>query len=78
MEFSVTREATLKTTWFIHPEPLDTKTADELLARYAARQVEAKKTLAFDPRFWTVSALLPESRYEPRPSKQYQNTLWSR
>jgi len=43
MEFSATREATLKNTWFIHPEPLDTKTADELLARYAARQVEAKK-----------------------------------
>ena len=77
MEFSVTREATLKTTWFTHPEPLDTKTADELLARYAARQVEAKKTLAFDPRFWTVSALLPTFREEPKPSRQYKNPMWS-
>lgn len=68
----------MRMTWYSHPDALDTKTADELLALYAARQVEAKKTLAFDPRFWTVSALLPESRNEPRPSKQYQNTLWSR
>lgn len=68
----------MRMTWYSHPDALETKTADELLARYAARQVKAKKILAFDPRFWTVSALLPESRYEPRPSKQYQNTLWSR
>lgn len=63
----------MKLTWFSHPEPLDTKTADELISRYTARHVTAKKELAFDPRFWTVSALLPESRHQPTPSKHYQN-----
>lgn len=67
----------MKTTWFTHPEPMDSITADILLSQYAARQVTAKKTLAFDPKFWTVSALLPESRHEPRPSKQFQNRIWS-
>ena len=68
----------MRMTWFSHPEPLDTKAADELLALYAARHVQAKKILAFDPRFWTVSALLPESKYEPIPSKQYEQPIWSR
>jgi len=70
-------EGAMKTTWFTHPEPMDSITADSLLSQYAARQVTAKKTLAFDPKFWTVSALLPESRHEPRPSKQFQNRIWS-
>jgi len=70
-------EGAMKTTWFTHPEPMDSITADSLLSQYAARQVQAKKTLAFDPKFWTVSALLPESRHEPRPSKQFQNRIWS-
>ncbi|KNC11849.1 hypothetical protein AC790_13440 [Pantoea sp. RIT-PI-b] len=67
----------MKRSWFTHPEPLDTTTANELIQRYTSRQIQTKKTLAFDPKFWLVSALLPESRHEPKPSKQYQNPMWS-
>lgn len=64
-------------TWFCH-EPVDTETANELLSRYASRNIKTQKTLATDPRLWLVSALLPEFRNEPIPSRQYKNPMWSR
>lgn len=67
----------MRETWFCHPEPLDTKTADELISQYQLRNVKATKTLAMDPCFWLVSALLPEYRSEPKPSKQFRNPIWS-
>ncbi|MEB5707393.1 hypothetical protein [Pantoea anthophila] len=67
----------MRETWFTHPDPLDTKTADELLSSYKLRNIQAKKSLAFDPRLWLVSALLPEFREEPKPSRQYKNPMWS-
>ena len=67
----------MRETWFTHPDPLDTKTADELLSSYKLRNIQAKKALAFDPRLWLVSALLPEFREEPKPSRQYKNPMWS-
>ena len=67
----------MRETWFTHPDPLDTKTADELLSIYKLRNIQAKKSLAFDPRLWLVSALLPEFREEPKPSKQYRNPMRS-
>ena len=67
----------MRESWFTHPDPLDTKTADELLSIYKLRNIQAKKSLAFDPRLWLVSALLPELREEPKPSRQYKNPMWS-
>ncbi len=67
----------MRKTWFTHPDPIDTKTADELIASYKSRNIQAKKCLAFDPCYWLVSALLPEFRNEPIPSRQYKNPMWS-
>jgi len=65
-------------TWFVHdPVDTDTDTASELLSRYASRNIKTQKTLSADPRLWLVSALLPEFREEPKPSRQYKNPMWS-
>lgn len=66
----------MRETWFVH-DPVDTETAAELLSRYASRNIQTQKTLSADPRLWLVSALLPEFRDEPKPSKQYRNPMWS-
>ena len=66
----------MQMTWFVH-EPVDTETATELLSRYASRNIKTQKMLSADPRLWLVSALLPEFREEPKPSKQYRNPMWS-
>ncbi|ASN68749.1 hypothetical protein 7F4_3 [uncultured Caudovirales phage] len=63
-------------TWFTH-DPVDTETAAELLSRYASRNIKTQKTLSADPRLCLVSALLPEFREEPKPSRQYKNPMWS-
>lgn len=62
--------------WFTH-DPVDTETAAELLSRYASRNIKTQKTLSADPSLWLVSALLPEFREEPKPSRQYKNPMWS-
>ncbi|MCA6629682.1 hypothetical protein LFJ71_23745 [Salmonella enterica] len=49
----------MQKTWFTH-DPVVTDTANELLSRYAARNIQTQKTLATDPRLWLASALLPE------------------
>ena len=68
----------MRYSWYTHPDPLDTETADELLARYATRNIRAQKTLAADPRKWLVSALLPRGRREPGEDRSYRkNGLWS-
>lgn len=67
----------MKKSWFVH-DPVDTDTANELLSRYAYRNIQTKKTLATDPRFWLVSALLPHSEWEPRQDRTYQQPIWSR
>lgn len=66
----------MKRTWFAH-DPVDTATANELISRYTARNIQTQKTLATDPRLWLVSAYLPEYREEPIPSKTYQHAIWS-
>ncbi|MBS6031538.1 MAG: hypothetical protein KIB40_00065 [Pantoea sp.] len=66
----------MRETWFCH-DPVDTETATELLSRYASRNIKTQKILALDPRLWIVSALLPEFREEPKPSKQFRNPMWS-
>lgn len=62
--------------WFTH-DPVDSETAAELLSRYASRNIKTQKTLSADPRLWLVSALLPEFREVPKPSRQYKNPMWS-
>ena len=69
-------EVPMRMTWFVH-DPVDTDTAAELLSRYASRSIKTQKTLSADPRLWLVSALLPEFREEPKPSRQYKNPMWS-
>ncbi|MDQ0019023.1 hypothetical protein [[Curtobacterium] plantarum] len=32
----------MRETWFTHPDPIDTKTADELIASYKSRNIQAK------------------------------------
>ncbi len=66
----------MRHSWFVH-DPVDTETANELLSRYASRNIKTQKTLSADPRLWLVSALLPEFRNEPIPSRQYKNPMWS-
>lgn len=66
----------MQMTWFVH-DPVDTDTAAELLSRYASRNIKTQKTLSADPHLWLVSALLPEFREEPKPSRQYKNPMWS-
>lgn len=67
----------MRQTWFTH-DPIDTETANELLSRYASRNIPTQKALATDPRYWLVSALLPESKREPRQDKTYQQPIWGR
>lgn len=39
----------MRETWFCH-DPVDTETANELLSRYASRNIKNQKTLSADPR----------------------------
>lgn len=64
----------MKSTWFTH-DPVDAITANELIARYAARKIKAQKTLATDPRLWLVSAYLPEGNHPPRRDKTYEQRI---
>jgi len=66
----------MKLTWYTH-DAMDAASANELLSRYASRNIKTQKTLSADPRLWLVSALLPEFRNEPIPSRQYKNPMWS-
>jgi hypothetical protein len=63
-------------TWFVH-DPVDSETAEILISRYTARNIQTRKTLAADPRLWLVSALLPESDREPRRDRTYESRAWS-
>lgn len=46
----------MQMTWFCH-EPVDTETANELLSRYASRNIKTQKTLSADPRLWLKEPL---------------------
>lgn len=39
----------MRESWFCH-DPVDLDTANELLSRYASRNIKTQKTLATDPR----------------------------
>ncbi|KAB0556203.1 hypothetical protein F7Q90_08480 [Pantoea stewartii subsp. stewartii] len=67
----------MRITPFVH-DACDASTADELLSRYKLRNIQATKSLAFDPRLWIVTAMLPTYRERPIPTRQYKNPMWSR
>ncbi|AWS78566.1 hypothetical protein QM092_08900 [Enterobacter hormaechei] len=49
----------MKQSWFTHTG-LTTEEANELVARYESNGVTVEKSLDIDPRFWLVSAYLPQ------------------
>jgi len=49
----------MKKSWFTHNN-LTTDEAEELVKRYREKGVRVEKTLDMDPRYWTVSAELPQ------------------
>lgn len=49
----------MKKSWFTHTG-LTTEEANELMIRYQSKGVTVEKCLDIDPRFWIVSALLPQ------------------
>lgn len=49
----------MKKSWFTHTG-LTTEEANELVARYESNGVTVEKSLDIDPRFWLVSAYLPQ------------------
>ena len=68
----------MRYSWYTHPDPLDTETANELLARYTARNIQARKTLSADPRLWLVQAYLECGKFPPLPDKTFEQPIWSR
>jgi len=66
----------MKKSWFQH-YPMSEVEANQLIFRYKSRGIVAEKNLTGDPRFYVVSAFLPVSKSPPRPSKWFQNRMWS-
>ncbi|AMO48869.1 Hypothetical protein AKI40_2471 [Enterobacter sp. FY-07] len=65
----------MKKGWFHHHD-LTEYQANELIAQYKARNVQAAKALSQDYLSWTVSVLLPESKNPPRVDHTFQSKLW--
>lgn len=63
--------------WFHHSN-CTTEEANALILQYQSRNIKTEKQLAADYKSWTVSALLPETKYEPIPSKRWAQPIWSR
>lgn len=63
--------------WFHHSD-CTTEEANQLILSYTARNIKTEKHLAADYKSWTVSALLPETKYEPITSKRWEQPIWSR
>lgn len=65
-----------KMSWFHHHD-LTNEEATQLITAYQSRNVKTQRTLSADPRYWVVSALLPEYASEPKGRSQYQSRMWS-
>ena len=61
--------------WFQH-ELMSIQQANDLIKQYTLRNIQTSKQLSADYTGWNVSALLPEYRVEPRPSRTWQNPMW--
>ncbi|HAT8000611.1 TPA: hypothetical protein GF082_14120 [Citrobacter braakii] len=58
----------MKKSWFQHTQ-LTTEQADELEARYRAKQIKTERSLDNDFIHWTISAFLPETSKPPRQGR---------
>ena len=65
----------MKKSWFQHPQ-LTTEQADELEARYRAKQIKTERSLDNDFIHWTISAFLPEASKSPRQARTWQQRIW--
>lgn len=65
----------MKKGWF-YQDKLTTEEADELVARYHAKNIAAVKSLDIDPRYWVVSALLPESDHHQQTQRSMRSRGW--
>ncbi len=65
----------MKETWFQHTE-CTTAQAEQLLADYRRRGVEVKRSLNPDCITWTVSARLPEARWQERTPRTFRQKVW--
>ncbi|EDS8694752.1 TPA: hypothetical protein MNC29_001134 [Citrobacter freundii] len=65
----------MKKSWFQHTQ-LTTEQADELEARYRAKQIKTERSLDNDFIHWTISAFLPEVSKTPRQDRTWQQRIW--
>ena len=65
----------MKKSWFQHTQ-LTTEQADELEARYRAKQIKTERSLDNDFINWTISAFLPEASKPPRQDRTWQQRFW--
>lgn len=65
----------MKKSWFQHTQ-LTTEQADELEARYRAKQIKTERSLDNDFIHWTISAFLPETSKPPRKDRTWQQRIW--
>ncbi|HIH5777429.1 TPA: hypothetical protein ACYSI4_002182 [Citrobacter werkmanii] len=65
----------MKKSWFQHTQ-LTTEQADELEARYRAKQIKTERSLDNDFIHWTISAFLPEASKPPRQDRTWQLRMW--
>ncbi len=65
----------MKKSWFQHTQ-LTTEQADELEARYRAKQIKTERSLDNDFIHWTISAFLPEASMTPRQERTWQQRIW--
>ena len=65
----------MKKSWFQHTQ-LSTEQADELEARYRAKQIKTERSLDNDFIHWTISAFLPEASKPPRQERTWQQWIW--
>ena len=65
----------MKKSWFQRTQ-LTTEQADELEARYRAKQIKTERSLDNDFIHWTISAFLPEASKPPRQERTWQQRIW--
>lgn len=65
----------MKKSWFQHTQ-LTTEQADELEARYHAKQIKTERSLDNDFIHWTISAFLPETSKPPSQDRTWQQRIW--
>ncbi|MEG5565806.1 hypothetical protein UXQ08_20060 [Enterobacter ludwigii] len=65
----------MKKSWFTHTG-LTTEEANELMTRYQSKGVTVEKCLDIDPRFWIVSALLPQHNTIPKTQQSMRSKAW--